>query len=1733
MPIEYLGNKAPLTDPASRAYIRTTNFLVASLAGYQAIPGDVLTALNISRGDNSNPGGSFRALLYVSDVNDISTASLVRVMPWPIISAPNYTQHRTAVEPFLLTPGMYYWVACRNAPGAYVGRPLVKTHDSAIATIVATDPDMPSLAGMTFTSVSGGTVFNAEVMNLFARDTITLSGGQVAATGHIARDLAQYRNEGTMIRFGEFTNRGARVEFRQNGSFLIRGEGNHTFPVQFSVDGGTTWTTEQIVTVRDATVAPPLAIANRPPVVAGPVMLPVMQINQPNVLTAAQLLAGSSDPDGNVLQIADLVLSSGTATVTGVGPWVVTPTSSAQLTFAYNVFDGVDGVIPQSATALVNRPPVSSGVLTIPETEVNTGRVLSTADLLANIVDDDGDVLTITGISVVSGAATVTGSGPYTITASAAGTVTLSVTVSDGRGGSVTQTASMVAVVPVAIAQNLASFNGTSSSVTIEPWTPAGKYGVFAIFDHVPTDHDAYLLVDTNNRYISVQGNQGKSQFGPIYPTAALANFNTTKYFSAIVDSGKITFSDGVNDVTVEDAQIAPGSTYNAIGKRGAAYSNMSLSTIILFDYANEANSRVYKANASGQLLSVVEGVANPVNQNLSYLGGTNPVYIPPNLTNISSEAQWEALFAASFTGGQEPARAASVARTTDFGKLFAEEGQNWLQTFLTMHQVNGTEQYITRAKALVDYMFTYTDAARKERSEIHLTASPEDDRYVEAPKQLLYTASGGTRISGSAAAGWRTNNSGWRVTVETSGAIASGIARVCDYILSRTSLAAHQGWAVSTLEKLRPIIDEHDTSWSDTKNVASVGGYWFQINCVDGAQNANDFGDAGKFSNPIAFSDGLQMALAMSIVKRWMGGTEYNRKANAVLTFFNQHVWTGSSGERLWWHAWDVTASNRKTEDVYTAANIVLPTIWWLKRLGQTTMPMSQVVAMAKSLQTAEYPTTGIMHNRLDRIVKDAGDAIALDTKAQAVGQNLMFVAHLDQTIFQLAARAMRRYQSRPVANTTDWGVFNTAAYDIAYQASKSDIFALYDVDPMVANTAPTGTASINLGQANAGDAIEITAADLLQGISDADADNLTVVGLEIITGTGTLESVATNPPTVSGPVSLVGPIVGDSIVVEVEALLEGAVDPDGDQLSVRNFTVVSGPVTVSGTGPYTVTATGAGAVTFSYEITDGSGNVVAQTATMTTQAAPVLNGAVPTVSGFTGTAGTGETIRVSGTNFALSPTLLAIKGNEAAAGTKVADHAPFGLLEHGTVPDTWRFAGDGTILLTGQASDVVEVYKVFETKKHSVFAHYHTRYENVMAKASFPDGAQTKEARFSPNQNNLHSTGMVIGTGWNAAHDQLWIYTGGGSNTSVGGMTKEMVEQWHTRTTGAKVTNGVAVLANIVSGPIASQRYNENIAVAEDYDGFGNFLMPFFIRDGLTLDIRIRNLIVLDGYARVELGNRPNRAECTILDTQYAAMAGSDIDVNLDFSMFSSNDDIYLFVINEDNVYSNAIKIRDKVVVAYDRLADTVGLSRITNNGASYLTMDSAYAATVLEKDWVDYRIGFKVNSWASTTTTETNAGFSATVASASRGNLAVNRTTGAVTLKSQVNNVSVTVATINPATFLGNRYDWVLRIPKTTGEMIQLYNETAGGGLVLLGEVARPATFDNFAPERWMVGYASDRINGVFYNLGCFGSDGLTIFDFRLNEGSGLIAYSEGGVVAQATITQSGTAMSWVTA
>jgi len=1733
MPIIYLGNQAPTAATPVRVYVRNTNLLLASTAPYRAAEGDVITSIYITRGDNINASGSFKGVIYVSDVDDIATATLLKVVAFPLVTAPAWSMQKTTIEPVPLVSGKYYWFAFRNFPGAYVAKPGTMTHQSALATILSTDPDHPSLAGLTFTNVSGGCLVGFEAMNLFGRDTVILGSAQTSPNNHIARDAAQYRAENVRVRFGEFTNRGIRVEVRTNGSFMIHGEGNHTFPVQFSTDSGNTWSPEQAVTVRDATVAAPVTTPNRPPVVAGAAVLPVMQINADNTLTASSLLQGATDADGNAMVIEDLVLTAGVATITGTGPWVVRPTTSAQLTFGYTVSDGNGGTVQQTATALVNRPPVSSGVLSLANTDVGVGLVVSTNDLLANVSDPDGDALTITNVVVTMGTGTVTGTGPYTITGTAAGTLQLAVTVSDGRGGTVVQQVSMQAVTPMVVAQNLAVFNGTSAYSTIENWAPTGKYGVYAVFDTIPTVQDAYLLVDSNNRYISVLGNQGKAQFGALFPAATLPQLPVTKYFSAIVENGKVTFSDGVNDVSVTDPEITLGSTYSVIGKRGSVFSNMSLSTLILFDFQTESNSRVYRADASGQLLSIVAGKANPANINLTAAGTPNAMYEPAELTNINTAAAWSTWYDSTFTGGLVPSRITSPTRVSDFGTLFSGAGQAWLQTFVAMHRLTGSDIYLTRAKDLVDYMFNYTDDKRLSRSEIHLTTTPEDDRYVEAPKQYLYTGDGGTRVTGLAAKGWRRHNgTGWVVDVQTSGLIASGIARLADYMLSQTNLSSYHVWAAQVLTDLRPILNEHDTSWSDTKNTVSVGGFWYYLNVIDGAQNANSFGDTGKLSNPLPFNHGLPMGVAMAIINRWQTVPTYNTKAAAVVDFFRRHWWAGTNSDRLWWAGWDVTANNRKTVDVATAANVDVPSVYWLHKLGYN-FSQAEVVAMARGILGAEYAGTGVLHNRIDRVAKDVGDDFAKDDAAQAVGQFLLSVQQLDSSLYRLAKRAMRRYLTRPVSNSTAWGVYAVAAFDLLVQGAKTDLFGAYDVSPTVTNAAPTGTASINLGQSNVGDIIEITPAVLLAGITDADGDPLTVVDLEIISGTGVLESVASNPPTVTGPVSLAGPIEGQSIVVEVETLLEGAVDPDGDVLSVRNVSVVSGPITISGTGPYTVTATGVGAATLSYEITDGTGNTLAQTATMTTRAAPVLSGTVPVVSGFTGTVATGQTIRVSGSNLALSPTILAIKGNEAAAGTKVADHAPFGLLEHGPVPDTWRFAGDGTIVLTGQVSDVVEVYKVFPTKKHSVFAHYHLRYENVMPRANFPVGAQTKELRFSPNQSNLHSTGLVIGTGWNAIADQLWIYTGGGSNTTISGMTKEMAEQWHTRSTGAKVTNGVAVLSNIVSGPLTGQRYNENVSVAADYDGFGNVLMPFFIRDGLTLDMRIRNLIVLDGYARVELGNRPNRAECTIQDTQYAAMAGSDIDVNLDLSMFSSNDDIYLFAINEDNVYSNAIKIRDKQVVAYNRIADTLGLSRAMNNGASYLTMDTAYAASVLEKAWVDYRIGFKVNGWNSTTSTETDLGFSASLASASRGNLAVNRTTGAVTLKSQVNNVSVTVATVNPATFLGNRYDWVLRIPKNTGEMIQLYNETVADGLVLLGEVARPATFDNFAPERWMAGYSSARMNGVLYYLGCFGHDGLPIFDLRLNEGSGLVAYSEGGVVAQATISQSGASMTWVTA
>ena len=67
------------------------------------------------------------------------------------------------------------------------------------------------------------------------------------------------------------------------------------------------------------------------------------------VVTEAELLAGVTDPDGDTLSVTDVIAISG-GTVTGTGPWTITPTAEGPGSATATISDGRGGSVNRAVT---------------------------------------------------------------------------------------------------------------------------------------------------------------------------------------------------------------------------------------------------------------------------------------------------------------------------------------------------------------------------------------------------------------------------------------------------------------------------------------------------------------------------------------------------------------------------------------------------------------------------------------------------------------------------------------------------------------------------------------------------------------------------------------------------------------------------------------------------------------------------------------------------------------------------------------------------------------------------------------------------------------------------------------------------------------------------------------------------------------------------------------------------------------------------------------------------------------------------------------------------------------------------------------------------------------------------------------------------------------------------------------------------------------------------------------
>jgi len=220
---------------------------------------------------------------------------------------------------------------------------------------------------------------------------------------------------------------------------------NHDFngavELRFDVFDGSLVTTQNInVQINPVNDAP----------VTQPVILSAIE-DTAIIITNAQLLGASTDVEGDVLTATDVTATHGTIINNHNGTWTYTPdlnyNGAAQLSF--NVSDGQLST-PSSAViniAAVNDAPVAAPVVL--SAVEDTPIVFTTAQLLGNSYDVDGDALSVNTVSVNHGNIINNGNGTWTFIPDPNfnGAASLSFSINDGIANVATST--IINVVPV------------------------------------------------------------------------------------------------------------------------------------------------------------------------------------------------------------------------------------------------------------------------------------------------------------------------------------------------------------------------------------------------------------------------------------------------------------------------------------------------------------------------------------------------------------------------------------------------------------------------------------------------------------------------------------------------------------------------------------------------------------------------------------------------------------------------------------------------------------------------------------------------------------------------------------------------------------------------------------------------------------------------------------------------------------------------------------------------------------------------------------------------------------------------------------------------------------------------------------------------------------------------------------------------------------------------------------
>ena len=468
------------------------------------------------------------------------------------------------------------------------------------------------------------------------------------------------------------------------GTVVLDGNGD----VAFTPDADYTGEASFSYTVRDslgnestATVTVDVGAVNDAPVVPGASFAGTEDTGQ--TISAADLLAGASDVDGDALTLASVGnATGGSVSLDGNGDVVFTPDAdfAGEASFEYVISDGHGGETTARATVSVagvnDAPEAADDLATVAEDGVLR---LDAAALGANDRDADGDALSIQSVSnAVNGTvALVDGEAVFTPTGSFTGWGSFDYVITDGNGGTSSATVTVKIgefnTAPVAADETVGGVEDVAQVIA----------AASLLANETDIDGDALTIVAVSNATggsVSLDGN-GDVLFTPD------ANFHGAASFDYTVsdgNGGSASATATINVASVNDAPTGSGETIDATEDTA-----LTIAASVLL--ANEAD-------ADGDTLTIAS-VANASSGNVSLDGNGDVAFTPA--ADFSGNATFEYIVTDGNGGTTTQVATVSVASVNDApvadagtARVLADGSLSWRLSASDVDDASGTLTY-------------------------------------------------------------------------------------------------------------------------------------------------------------------------------------------------------------------------------------------------------------------------------------------------------------------------------------------------------------------------------------------------------------------------------------------------------------------------------------------------------------------------------------------------------------------------------------------------------------------------------------------------------------------------------------------------------------------------------------------------------------------------------------------------------------------------------------------------------------------------------------------------------------------------------------------------------------------------------------------------------------------------------------------------------------------------------